>query len=46
MFALAVDIKQLDEAKARELVEHFRALIQKGDSSEVRQYVSRLSQEK
>ena len=46
MFAMTVEMKKLDEAKARELVERFRALIQKGDSSEVRQYVSLLSQEK
>ena len=46
MFASLVVIKHLDEAKARELVEHFRVLIQSGNSSEVRQYVSLLSQEK
>ncbi len=44
MFAMTVELKKVDEAKARELVERFRALIRKGDSSEVRQYVSLLSQ--
>ncbi len=44
MFALTIEMKNLDEAKARELVDHFRTLVQKGDSSEVREYVSLLGQ--
>jgi hypothetical protein len=43
IFALTIEVKNLDDVKARELTEHYRALVQKGDSSEVRQYVSLLS---
>lgn len=46
MFALAVEMKELNESKARELTEHFQDLVQKGDPSEVRQYVNHLQQEK
>ena len=40
VFALTIELKKPDEAKAREMAEHYRSLVQKGDSSEVRQYVS------
>ena len=46
VFALTIESKKPDEAKAREMAEHYRSLVQKGDWSEVRQYVSLLSQEK
>jgi len=46
VFALTIAFERPERSKARELTEHFRALIRKGNSSEVREYVNRLGQEK
>ena len=45
VFAMTIELKKPGEAKAREMAEHYRSLVQKGDSSEVHQYVSLISQE-
>jgi len=44
LFALTIELNKFDEAKAREISEHFRTLVQKGDSVDVRNYVILLSQ--
>lgn len=46
IFALSIGLKQPAPALAHDLAAHFRALTQKGDSSEVTRYIVLLEQEK
>ena len=46
VFALTIESEIPDQVKARDLTEHLRSLIQKGDSSEVRAFVNLLQQGK
>ena len=46
IFALSIGLKKLDTTRERDLAAHFRTLIQKGNVSEVKEYVNLLGQEK
>jgi hypothetical protein len=41
-FALTMELQKPDQAKARELVERFRALVREGDRSKIRDFVTTL----
>jgi hypothetical protein len=46
VFAVTVELNKIDPSKSRDLTAHFRSLVQKGDPSEVREFVSHLPQGK